>query len=249
MKVTKLVIGIISIVLFVFISFQSCVGGFSNILTARNALISAGFQFGLAVMMLAAGIVGIVASNTGRGKTSTAASVLYIIGGIIGVIGFAASNVFNDLIIWTILSFVFAIVFYMGSYTKNQTEVSNTDGKLCQGDVFVFDNYEIFFGFTEYSYTEKIEDTVIHFPIEIVNKDYKEREFDYSCLKIYTPNGTEAKIINGPYGDDFEDIGNLFSGAMRRAYIRVLYEGDGDYHAEFAKVGEVVQVVRLPTKR
>ena len=58
-KTGRLVVGIISIVLFVLVSFQSCAAGISNTLSANGAT-SGTSGFILAVFMLTAGLVGIL---------------------------------------------------------------------------------------------------------------------------------------------------------------------------------------------
>ncbi|MCD7806850.1 MAG: hypothetical protein LUH19_05845 [Lachnospiraceae bacterium] len=58
MKTTKLVIGIISIVLFVVVSFQSCAAGIGNTLI-DNGEVSGASGMLLAFCMLIAGIVGV----------------------------------------------------------------------------------------------------------------------------------------------------------------------------------------------
>lgn len=66
MKVWKLVSGILSIILFVFVSFQSCAAGVSNALEANGeASGSAGII--VAILMLAGGIVSI-ATRKSLGK-------------------------------------------------------------------------------------------------------------------------------------------------------------------------------------
>lgn len=66
MKVWKLVSGILSIVLFVFVAFQSCAAGLSNALEANGeASGTAGIM--VAVFMLAGGIVSI-ATRKAKGK-------------------------------------------------------------------------------------------------------------------------------------------------------------------------------------
>ena len=73
MKVWKLVSGILSIILFVFVSFQSCAAGVSNALEANGeASGSAGII--VAILMLAGGIVSIAAL--------VAAPVALVAGGI-----------------------------------------------------------------------------------------------------------------------------------------------------------------------
>ena len=69
MKVWKLVSGILSIILFVFVSFQSCAAGVSNALEANGeASGSAGII--VAILMLAGGIVSIATRKSlGKGGT------------------------------------------------------------------------------------------------------------------------------------------------------------------------------------
>ena len=105
MKTARTIIGIISMVLFVFITFQSCAAGIGNAL-AENGEVSGSAGFLLAVFMLAAGIVGVAGRKS---KTcSIVAGALYALGGIIGI---ANVGSFADLQIWSWLSFIFAVVF------------------------------------------------------------------------------------------------------------------------------------------
>ena len=116
MKTAKKIIGIISIVLFVFIAFQSCAAGVANTLEDnRSASGSAGIL--LAFCMLIAGIVG-VAGRKSKGASITA-GIFYAIGGLVGI-----SNVgnFADLMIWSVLSFIFAAVFILGSVLPKKIE-------------------------------------------------------------------------------------------------------------------------------
>ncbi len=117
MKTTKLVIGIISIVLFFLIAFQSCAAGIGNALE-DNGESSGSAGFMLAFCMLIAGIVGIACKKS-KGGTITS-GVFYAIGGIIGICNVGA---FADLQIWSILSLIFAAVFIIsGIKTKNTSK-------------------------------------------------------------------------------------------------------------------------------
>ena len=74
MKVWKLVSGILSIILFVFVSFQSCAAGVSNALEANGeASGSAGII--VAILMLAGGIVSI-ATRKSLGKGGNIALIV-----------------------------------------------------------------------------------------------------------------------------------------------------------------------------
>lgn len=101
----KKVIGIISIVLFVIVSFQSCAAGLGNAISNnKEASGSAGIL--LAVFMLIAGIVALV-SKYSKGVTITAI-VFYVLGGIIGL---ANVGHFKDLQVWSVLNLIFAALF------------------------------------------------------------------------------------------------------------------------------------------
>ena len=95
MKTWKLVSGILSIILFVFVSFQSCAAGISNTLEANG---EAGGSAGIivAILLLAGGIVSIATRNGGRGG-NIAIIVLYGIGALLG---FALAGSYTDLNVW-----------------------------------------------------------------------------------------------------------------------------------------------------
>ena len=66
MKTGKLVIGILSIVLFLLVSLQSCAAGLANTL-AENGEVSGSAGFVLALGLLVAGIVNICTRKGGNG--------------------------------------------------------------------------------------------------------------------------------------------------------------------------------------
>ena len=96
MKVWKLVSGILSIVLFGFIIFQSCAAGVSNALE-ENKEVSGSAGVIVAILMLAAGIISIVTRNsTGKGGNIA----LLVLFGIAAAVGFAMAGSYGDLRIW-----------------------------------------------------------------------------------------------------------------------------------------------------
>lgn len=101
----KKVIGIISIVLFAIITFQSCAAGAYNALS-NNKEVSGTAGFVLALFMLIAGIIALV-SKFSKGMTITSI-VFYALGGLIGI---ANVGHYKDLMIWSVLSFIFAALF------------------------------------------------------------------------------------------------------------------------------------------
>lgn len=116
MKTWKLVSGIISIVLFVFVSFQSCAAGVVNTMEANGEV---GGSAGLivAIMILAGGIVSIVTRKGGKGG-NIALIVLFAIGALCG---FTMAGGYADLYIWSVwcvINVILAIIALVKSKTK-----------------------------------------------------------------------------------------------------------------------------------
>lgn len=109
MKTSRLTIGVISIVLFVFVSFQSCAAGLGNAL-AENGENSGTAGMLVAFCLLIAGIVGICNRKSIKGGYVTA--VFYAFGGLMGITNYGS---YSDLKIWSILCFIFAAIFVLGS--------------------------------------------------------------------------------------------------------------------------------------
>lgn len=95
MSVWKLVSGILSIVLAVFVFFQSSIAGLSNALSENG---ESGGSAGVivAICMLAGGIISIVTRNGGR----AASIALVILFGIAAICDFSLVGSYSDLTIW-----------------------------------------------------------------------------------------------------------------------------------------------------
>lgn len=96
MKIWKLVSGILSIVLVLFVLFQSCAAGLGNALEA-NGEVGGSAGVLLAILMLAGGIVSIATRNSVKKGGSIALIVLF---GIAALTGFAGAGSYGDLYIW-----------------------------------------------------------------------------------------------------------------------------------------------------
>ncbi len=112
MKTTKLVLGILSIVLSIIIMFQSCAAGIGNAIAAQGET-SGSSGLLLALFLLASGIVGVAARNNKGG--AIAAAILYVVGGLIGI-----SNVgtYSDLQVWAVIMFIFAAIFAISIFVQ-----------------------------------------------------------------------------------------------------------------------------------
>lgn len=109
MKVWKLVSGILSIVLFVLVAFQSCAAGVANTLES-NGEVSGSAGIIVAVCMLAGGIVSI-ATRKSEGKGGNIA--LIVLFGLAALVGFANYGTYSDLAIWSgwcVINAVLAVI-------------------------------------------------------------------------------------------------------------------------------------------
>lgn len=117
MKTTKLVLGIISIILFVIVSFQSCAAGIGNALS-ESGEVSGTAGFMLAICMLVAGIVGIATRRKGKGGAFVAGG-FYLIGALIAVANIGS---YSDLGIWAFISGAFGIVYILGTILSKKKD-------------------------------------------------------------------------------------------------------------------------------
>ena len=102
----RLTIGIISMVLFIFIAFQSCAAGLSNALEENNALSGSAGLF-TAIMFLVAGIVGVCTRNARGIVGPIITAVLYFIGAAFTI---GTGDTYGDLPIWGALSAIFGLM-------------------------------------------------------------------------------------------------------------------------------------------
>jgi len=110
MKTWKLVSGILSIVLFVFVSFQSCAAGLGNAL-ADNGEASGSAGVIVAFMLLAAGIISI-ATRKSEGKGGNIA--IAVLNGIGALVGSTMAGSYSDLKIWAFWCLICAVIAVIG---------------------------------------------------------------------------------------------------------------------------------------
>lgn len=120
MKTTKLIIGIISMVLFCVIAFQSCAAGISNAID-DNDEISGAAGFFLAVCLLIAGILCVVMRKGISG--GFVESGFYLVGGLVGLLCFGT---FADLQIWSVISLILGGFFLISSIVMLCRKNKNT---------------------------------------------------------------------------------------------------------------------------
>ena len=115
MKVTRLVIGIISFVMALIVTFQSCFAGLGNAME-DNGEVGGSAGVVLAVFAIVAGIIAIV-TRKGEGKGPFVAGGFYLAGGIIGL---AMAGSYADLKIWGVACNIFALVYIIGTILEKK---------------------------------------------------------------------------------------------------------------------------------
>ena len=124
MKTWKLVSGILSIVLFVFVAFQSCAAGVSNALEA-NGEVSGSAGIIVAILMLAGGIVSVVTRKSEKKGGNIALIILF---GLAALIGFTNYGSYSDLAIWSGWCLINAILAIVAIITgKKKTKETTSD--------------------------------------------------------------------------------------------------------------------------
>ena len=121
MKIWRIVSGIISIVVFFIISFQSCATSIVNVLDDNTSDTSAEAGIWVAFILLTAGIVSASLSKiTSRG----ADIALILIFGLAALIGFTNLGTFGDLEVWSWWSAICSFVSFVTMWIprKDKTE-------------------------------------------------------------------------------------------------------------------------------
>ena len=114
MKTWKLVSGILSIVLFIMVAFQSCAVGIGNTL-GETGEVGGSAGIIVAIMLLAGGIVSIATRKGGKGGNIA----LIVLFGIGALLGYGLAGSYSDLYIWAtwcLINVILAIV----SLVKNK---------------------------------------------------------------------------------------------------------------------------------
>lgn len=106
-KTGRMIIGIISIVLFLLIALQSCAAGVGNALE-ENGSASGSMGLFLAIFMLLSGIIGICTRNLTSKVGPIVCTVFYWLGSILTI---GTGETYGDLPIWGTLSFIFGLVY------------------------------------------------------------------------------------------------------------------------------------------
>ncbi len=122
MKIWKLVAGILSMILFVIVAFQSCAAGIVNTLE-DNGEVSGSAGLIVAIFMLAGGIVSIATRKSVKKGGNIALIILF---GLAALVGFANYGNYSDLAIWSgwcLINAVLAVVALITGKKKGDGDV------------------------------------------------------------------------------------------------------------------------------
>ncbi|MFT9452739.1 hypothetical protein [Liquorilactobacillus ghanensis] len=130
MKTTKLVVGILMIVLSVYIVFQSMLAGFGDALTNSGGT-SEGSGLIFAILFLASGIVYIVNKSKTSLGSDIACMVMLLIAWLIGI---TMSGIYGDLIVWSWLAFIIGVGFFVWHLISNKKNPASDESSTSYKD-------------------------------------------------------------------------------------------------------------------
>lgn len=116
MRTWKLVSGILCMVFFILVAFQSCAAGMYNSLS-ENSEISGSAGILVAVLMLTSGIISVSTRNGGKGGNRA----IIIISGLAALIGWGNAGHFTDLKLWAAWCAICAIVALIAAFRTPKT--------------------------------------------------------------------------------------------------------------------------------
>lgn len=117
MKVTKLVVGIIQIVLALFILLQSCAVGAGHALENKTSDVGGSAGFFVAILFIAAGIVYIATRKSPKLGGDIAGLVIMLVAWIMAITN---AHDYTDLAIWGWLSFIIGVGFFAWHLIANR---------------------------------------------------------------------------------------------------------------------------------
>ncbi|MFT8458095.1 MAG: hypothetical protein ABF804_05500 [Liquorilactobacillus ghanensis] len=116
MKTTKLVVGILMIILSVFIVFESAIVGVGIAIVNGHHISSSAALF-VAILYLVAGII-YLATKSKKGLGGDVANLVLLL--IAWIIGFSKVGMYSGLKTWSWLAFIIGVVFFVWHLIKNK---------------------------------------------------------------------------------------------------------------------------------
>ena len=123
MKVAKLVLGILTILFSVIVTFQSCAAGVSNALEKNDSTSGSAGLF-VSILMLTGAIV-MIATRNSSGKGGSIAAV--IIFGLAALLAYPNSSTYGDLVVWGTLCVILAVVNLIAAIKAKKSPSGNNN--------------------------------------------------------------------------------------------------------------------------
>lgn len=101
-RTARMVIGILSAILFIIVMFQSCAANVVNTLEQNAADTSAGGGVLVAFALLIAGVTSAIGRDSV--KATMVAGIIYVVSALIG---FISHGTYGDLVIWSVVALIF----------------------------------------------------------------------------------------------------------------------------------------------
>jgi hypothetical protein len=121
LKTTKLVTGVLSIVLTLMVLFQSCAAGLYNTMT--NTGESSGMAgLMVSILMIAGGITMIATRNSRKNGGSIACFIIFLLA---AMIGFSMAGTFADLKVWASWCLVMVVLNFISVIKKDPSDKTN----------------------------------------------------------------------------------------------------------------------------
>ena len=106
MKVAKLVLGILTILLSLIVTLQSCAAGVSNALQENGS--SSGSAGLFVSMLMLSGAIVMIATRNSKGKGGSVACV--IVFGLAALLAYPNSGTYGDLVVWGTICVILAVI-------------------------------------------------------------------------------------------------------------------------------------------
>lgn len=136
-----------------------------------------------------------------------------------------------------IILVIFTLVMLFGG---NKDNVSDTKSKTYGlGDTITFNGLELTFD-TTYSF-DVVESTIVtdyngdyvKLGVKIKNVSNEKNSLSVFNYQFFGSKGTQLTGIAGYFNDSIEHLGDLKSGASKKLYFYIPYDGNGNYSIDF----------------
>lgn len=123
MKVAKLVLGILTIIFSLIVTFQSCAAGVSNALEENDSVSGSAGLF-VSILMLSGAIV-MIATRNSKGKGASIALVIMF--GLAALLAFPNADTYGDLMVWGSWCVILTVINLLAAVMskKNKTDQPN----------------------------------------------------------------------------------------------------------------------------